>query len=42
MKQRDFHRLSIIKREARGNTTVVPSKKAYKRYVKHKGKKDYE
>ncbi len=36
MKQRDFHRLAIIKREARGNTTLVPSKKLYKRKIKHK------
>ena len=38
MKPRDFHRLSIIKREARGNTTTVPSKKAYKRHNKHKNR----
>ena len=36
MKKRDFHKLAIIKGEARGNTTTVPSKKAYKREVKHK------
>ena len=36
MKPRDFHKLAIIRREARGNTTAVPSKKAYKRKVKHK------
>jgi hypothetical protein len=36
MKQRDFHRLAIIKKEARGYTTTVPSKKAYKRTPKHK------
>jgi hypothetical protein len=43
MKKRDFHRLAIIKREARGNTTTVPSKKVYKRKVKHKKleKKEY-
>ena len=35
MKPRDFHKLAIIKREARGNTTAVPSKKAYKRKPKH-------
>jgi hypothetical protein len=36
MKKRDFHKLAIIKREARGNTTAVPSKKVYNRKVKHK------
>lgn len=36
MKKRDFHRLAIIKGEARGNTTAVPSKKVYKRKEKHR------
>jgi len=36
MKQRDFHRLAIVKREARGFTSVIPSKKIYKRNEKHK------
>jgi hypothetical protein len=36
MKRRDFHKLAIIKREARGYTTAVPSKKVYKRKIKHK------
>ncbi len=36
MKKRDFHKLAIIKREARGNTSSVPSKKIYKRKIKHK------
>ncbi len=36
MKQRDFHKLSIIRREARGYTTAIPSKKHYKRHTKHK------
>jgi len=39
-KPRNFHKLSIIKREARGNTTSIPSKKIYKRrkkHIKHKG-----
>jgi hypothetical protein len=35
MKHRDFHRLAIIKGEARGNTTTVPSKKVYCRKQKH-------
>jgi len=35
-KIRDFHKLAIIKREARGNTTSVPSKKRYKRKPKHR------
>ena len=38
-KTRDFHRLAIIRREARGNTTTVPSKKAYRRHDKHRGAK---
>ncbi len=33
---RDFHKVAIIKREARGYTTVVPSKKTYSHKVKHK------
>ncbi len=37
-KQRDFHKLAIIRREARGHTTAVPSKKAYRRHAKHKGR----
>ncbi len=36
MKHRDFNKLAIIKREARGYTTAMPSKKAYKRHPKHK------
>jgi len=36
-KQRDFHHLAIIRREARGKTTAVPSKKVYRRHAKHKG-----
>jgi len=35
MRLRNFHKLAIVKREARGNTTVVPSKKLYSRKVKH-------
>jgi len=36
MKKRDFHKLAIIKKEARGGTTVVASAKVYKRHAKHK------
>jgi len=36
MKARDFHKLAIIKKEARGYTTSVPSKKIYSRKLKHK------
>jgi hypothetical protein len=36
MKYRDYHKLAIIRREARGNTTSIPSKKIYKRKPKHK------
>jgi len=39
MKQRDFHRLAIIKGEVRGHTSAVPSKKAYTRKTKHKAVK---
>lgn len=35
MKLRDFHKLAIVRREARGNTTAVPSKKVYRRKAKH-------
>lgn len=35
MKVRDFHKLAIIRKEARGHTSAVPSKKVYKRKVKH-------
>jgi len=38
MKPRNYHKLAIIRREARGNTSAVPSKKAYKRKTKHKNK----
>jgi len=40
MKPRNLHQLSIIRKEARGHTTCVPSKKRYTRKVKHK-KYDY-
>ena len=36
MKVRDYHKLAIIKREARGFSSAVPSKKLYSRKVKHK------
>ena len=35
-KPRDYHKLAIIRRESRGYTTAVPSRKAYKRHPKHK------
>ena len=37
-KQRDFHKLAIIRRQARGHTTAVPSKKHYRRHPRHKGR----
>lgn len=40
MKQRDFHKLAIIRGEARGNTTYVPSKKVYNRKKKKSRKVD--
>lgn len=36
MKPRNYHQLAIIRREAKGNTTVLLSKKHYSRKVKHK------
>jgi len=36
MKPRDFHKLAIIRGEARGHTSSIASKKVYKRKVKHK------
>ncbi len=38
MKIRDYHKLAIIKREARGFSSAVPSKKAYSRKLKHKNR----
>lgn len=34
-KQRDFHKLAIIRGEVRGYTTTVPYKKIYSRRVKY-------
>ncbi len=36
MKPRDYHKLAIIRRQARGFTSAVPSKKHYKRRPKHR------
>ncbi len=36
MKIRNYHKLAIIKREARGFSSAIPSKKHYSRKVKHK------
>jgi len=36
MMLRDYHKLAIIRKEARGYTTSIKSKKAYSRKVKHK------
>ena len=36
MKIRNYHKLSIIKKEARGYTTSISSKKTYSRKVKYK------
>ena len=38
MRQRNFHKLAIIKKEARGYTTFVKSKKVYSRKIKHKNR----
>ena len=38
MKPRDFHKLAIIRKEARGYTTAIPSKKHYTRKIKHKNR----
>ena len=32
---RNFHKLKILKGEARGHTSAIPSKKIYKRKSKH-------
>ena len=36
MKPRNYHQLAIVRREAKGNTTVLLSRKYYSRKVKHK------
>ena len=36
MKQRNFHQVAVIRREARGFTAAVPSKKRYRRHPRHK------
>ena len=41
MKPRDLHKLAIIRRQARGFTSAVPSKKVYRRKAKHP-KRSYE
>ena len=38
MRVRDFHKLAIIRKEARGHTSAVASKKVYSRKVKHRFK----
>jgi len=35
-KPRDWHKLAILRGEAKGTTTAVPSKKLYSRKKKHK------
>ena|GEM_PF-1965800 len=35
-KIRDFHKLKILRGEARGYTSVIASKKSYRRTPKHK------
>ena len=42
MKPRDLHKLAIIRKEARGYTTSVPSKKIYNRKRKHTKKYNRE
>jgi len=32
---RNYHKLKILKGEARGHTSAIPSKKIYKRKLKH-------
>ncbi len=41
MKTRDFHKLAIIRKEARGYTTAIASKKLYKRKEKHPKRLSY-
>lgn len=40
MKRRDFHKLAILRKEARGHTSAVASKKVYRRKKKHKNKQE--
>ena len=40
MKKRDFHKLAVLRKEARGYTTSVASKKLYRRKEKYT-KKEY-
>ncbi len=35
MKQRDFHKLAVLRKEARGYTSSISSKKLYRRKEKH-------
>ena len=39
MTPRNFHKLAIVKREARGDTRTIPSKKLYSRKLKHRNKR---
>lgn len=39
MKPRDYHKLAIIRRQARGFTSALPSKKGYRRHPKHRQKR---
>ena len=36
MTPRNLHKLAIVKREARGDTRSIPSKKLYSRKLKHR------
>jgi len=41
MKTRDFHKLAIVRKEARGYTTAIASKKLYRRKDKHSKRLSY-
>ncbi|SFV50181.1 hypothetical protein MNB_SV-6-1780 [hydrothermal vent metagenome] len=38
MQIRDYHKLAIIRGEARGDTRFIASKKLYSRKIKHKNR----
>lgn len=41
MKKRNGHIVSIIRHEAKGFTSAIPSSKLYSRKIKHKKKPSY-
>jgi len=41
MKRRNYHQLSIVRRESVGATRVVPNRRRYRRKVKHPQRIEY-